>query len=46
MSKPGKKRATPRPAPQRSGRATRNPAVNAQTRKVLRSHYAAKYRVN
>jgi hypothetical protein len=45
MSRPGKRRATSGPKPQRSGGATRNPAVNAQTRKLLRSHYAAKYRV-
>lgn len=30
--------------PGAAGPATRNPKLNVQTRKVLRAHYAAKYR--
>lgn len=42
----GKTRKTPAKRLKRPGRATRNAAVNAQTRRLMRTHYAAKYRVN
>jgi hypothetical protein len=43
------KRKTPasRPPPETKGkhRGNANPGIQAQTRKVMRTHYAAKYRV-
>ncbi|HTT40578.1 MAG TPA: hypothetical protein VMH32_23220 [Burkholderiales bacterium] len=40
-----RKSAPPPPQAKPVGRGTRNPQLNAQTRKVLRKHYAAKHGV-
>ena len=45
MKRTRKQRREPFPGASPAARASRNPQLSAQTRKVMRAHYAAKYRM-